>query len=67
MVVIQMVCTDRNGKRLASETVRGETYAGTLKERLAINERFMRDYRDPSGQTPYIFRHVNPGGSYYEA
>lgn len=57
MVVIEMVCTDRNGVRLASTEIIGVTYLSTLKERTRIADQFRQQFRDRRGD-PYIFRHL---------
>jgi hypothetical protein len=55
---LEIVCTDRNGVRLASERVTGLTYSGTYKQRKEIIERFNVQYRDYRSVTPFVFVNV---------
>lgn len=55
MVIIEMVCTDRNGHRLASEVVQGPTFSTTRTDREALTNRWVSEYSDSNGLAPYIF------------
>ncbi len=55
MVIIEMVCTDRNGHRLASEVVQGPTFSMTRTDREALTNRWLSEYSDSNGLAPYIF------------
>jgi hypothetical protein len=66
MVVIEVVCTDRMGKRLASHLVQGGTYKDTLPERQALSQAWIAQHTDSAGNPPYIFRNVKRSEAYYE-
>lgn len=47
-VRIEIICTDRNGHRLASAVVEGSTFEFTLKEQAEAYARFNRDPHNQS-------------------
>lgn len=58
MIEVEITCTDRNGRRLATRTVRGVDYPATLADRVRISEELMRLHTDHRGVTPYVFRSI---------
>ena len=51
---VELTCTDRNGRVLASATVTGPSYTTTYNERLILRNRWMQEYTTDR-VTPYIF------------
>jgi hypothetical protein len=58
-VLIKLICTDRNGRRLAQAEFKSELYQTTSEQRQKQVDEWMLRFQEPNmGVKPYVFHEV---------